>query len=235
MDAVHELLHHLEGVGFAYSPRVLGVDAQGREILTYLEGETVGVSHPWPAWAWADDTLVQAGRILREYHEAVGSFRLAGTPTWRFGAAEVADGEIVCHNDLAPYNLVHRNGRIVGIIDWDLAAPAPAAWDLAWSAWTFAPIHTPDHARLLGAPLDIVRRIGLLCDAYGLEDRDGFLVVVDARMHASIGSIETQAAAGDEAFARLISDGHLDRMRSDADWLAANVSEWAAELGSAVT
>ena len=69
----------------------------------------------------------------------------------------------------------------------------------------------------------------------GSTSTNGFLVVVDARMHASIGSIETQAAAGDEAFARLISDGHLDRMRSDADWLAANVPERAVELGAAVT
>jgi hypothetical protein len=38
--AVHALLQHLEEVGFPYSPRVLGIDKEGREILTYLDGES---------------------------------------------------------------------------------------------------------------------------------------------------------------------------------------------------
>ena len=32
---VHALLRHLEDVGFDGAPRVLGVDAEGREVLTY--------------------------------------------------------------------------------------------------------------------------------------------------------------------------------------------------------
>lgn len=38
-SAVHDLLKYLEAVGFKYSPRVLGFDEQGREILTFMEGE----------------------------------------------------------------------------------------------------------------------------------------------------------------------------------------------------
>ena len=205
---------------------MLGIDDQGREVLSFIEGKTVGATHPWPAWAWADETLVQAGRIVREYHEAVRDFRPRGTRTWRLTTAAVTDDEVVCHNDIAPYNLVFRDGRIVGIIDWDLASPAMPSWDLAWSAWTFAPIHTPDHASRLGAPLDIARRIRLLCDSYGLQERDGFLDVLRERMLASIVGIETQAAAGDGAFVRLVKQGHVDRMRDDADWLADHGQEW---------
>ena len=46
--AVHALLRHLESVGFDAAPRVLGVDERGREVLTYLEGETIGDDDPWP-------------------------------------------------------------------------------------------------------------------------------------------------------------------------------------------
>src|SRR5512141_2994815 len=87
--AVHELLRHLERVGFAYSPRVLGVDEHGREILTYIEGETA-VTHPWPEWAWADPTLVDVAAILREYHDAVADFRPRDDRIWRFGAGPLA-------------------------------------------------------------------------------------------------------------------------------------------------
>jgi hypothetical protein len=33
--AVHDLLRYLEDVGYEYSPRVLGFDEQGREVLTW--------------------------------------------------------------------------------------------------------------------------------------------------------------------------------------------------------
>lgn len=36
--SVHELLRHLAEVGFPYSPRVLGVDEAGREVLSYVAG-----------------------------------------------------------------------------------------------------------------------------------------------------------------------------------------------------
>ena len=36
--AVHTLLCHLKAAGFPYAPRALGLDEQGREVLTYIEG-----------------------------------------------------------------------------------------------------------------------------------------------------------------------------------------------------
>ena len=108
--AVHELLVHLERVGFEYSPRVLGYDDRGREILTYIKGETA-VSHPWPAWAWSDATLTQVAAIMRGFHEAVLDFRPADDRVWRFATASLGAEQIVCHNDIAPYNIVVRDER----------------------------------------------------------------------------------------------------------------------------
>ena len=51
--AVHARLAHLAGKGFAGSPRPLGLDSQGREVLTFLVGETVGYTRPWPGWVHA--------------------------------------------------------------------------------------------------------------------------------------------------------------------------------------
>jgi hypothetical protein len=44
--AVHALLRHLESVGFDAAPRVLGVDGQGREVLSYIEGQPVFTRFP---------------------------------------------------------------------------------------------------------------------------------------------------------------------------------------------
>jgi hypothetical protein len=47
--SVHNLLRHLERQRLEGAPRVLGIDDQGREMLSYLDGQTVGHSSPWPA------------------------------------------------------------------------------------------------------------------------------------------------------------------------------------------
>ena len=56
---------HLAGKGFAGSPRPLGFDARGREVLTFLAGETVGSARPWPGWVYAEDTATQVARWMR--------------------------------------------------------------------------------------------------------------------------------------------------------------------------
>lgn len=36
---IHKLLLHLEMKGFPYAPKFLGIDDNGREILSFIEGE----------------------------------------------------------------------------------------------------------------------------------------------------------------------------------------------------
>ena len=76
---IHEVLRHLEAVGFPYAPRLLGIDADGREVLTYIEGESGGA-----AWSRVvgDAGLVAMARLLRDYHDAVRDFRPAAVAGW---------------------------------------------------------------------------------------------------------------------------------------------------------
>src|SRR5688500_18477396 len=67
--AVHALLAHLADVGFDGAPRVLGIDDQSREVLTYIAGED-GRSAP----RYSDDTLIEEAQLLRSYHDAVRGF-----------------------------------------------------------------------------------------------------------------------------------------------------------------
>src|SRR5512147_2728885 len=63
--AVHQLLRHLEAKGFDGSPRFLGIDAEGREILSFIAGAT-GIP---PALWHTDAPLLAAARLLRRYHD----------------------------------------------------------------------------------------------------------------------------------------------------------------------
>jgi hypothetical protein len=61
---VHALLRHLEGAGFDAAPRVLGIDGDGREVLTSIEG-FVPYAPDVPAMIWTDEALAVAAQMLR--------------------------------------------------------------------------------------------------------------------------------------------------------------------------
>ena len=101
--SVHALLRFLEGAGFDGAPRAHGIDAQGREILSFLPGETIGTRRPWPDWVHTDQALVDVGRWLRRYHDVVVDFEPPLGCQWRTTRHRPSTtGELVGHNDAAP-------------------------------------------------------------------------------------------------------------------------------------
>lgn len=155
---VHALLTHLEGIGFDGAPRFLGLDEQGREMLTFIEG------HAPPDLGWfTDEQLVAASRLIRRYHDATAGSSLA------------SEGEIVCHNDLSPCNAVFVDGAPIALIDFDAAAPGPRLRDLAYAAWLWLDIGNDD----IALP-EQARRLHLFCEVYGEQDVPA---VVEAILH----------------------------------------------------
>jgi Phosphotransferase enzyme family len=126
---VHAYLRHLEERGFVGAPQVLGLDADRREILTFVAG-VVPSSSTWtrgratrlPEPALSDEALVAVARLIRSLHDAAADFR-PSQPVWREHAYPLLPGEIVCHGDLGPHNTVYRDGGPVAFIDWDGARP----------------------------------------------------------------------------------------------------------------
>ena len=127
-------------VGFDGAPRFLGVDAQDREILTYIPGSPV--LPPYPDWALTEDALVSVAQLLRAYHHAVADFDPAGY-TWPTTPPPSLAGELVSHNDPNLDNIIFRDGRAVALIDFDLASPGSRLWDVACAARLWAPLR-PD-------------------------------------------------------------------------------------------
>ena len=211
---IHALLHHVRDHGFDLAPQPLGLDDEGREIVSYIPGATVGWSLPWPEPIRDDDLLEQVGAATASYHRAVIDFRPGGVLPWRTGPAAIGPSELVCHHDLAPYNVVLRDGELRGIIDWDLAGPGPAVSDLAFVAWQWVPLHGPSVTRMLGwqRPPERVRRLRLLLEAYGLADRTGFIEEVVTRIGYNREIMVRKAAEGDRAYQDLIAQGHVAGM-----------------------
>jgi hypothetical protein len=163
-DAVHALLRHLEDVGFDGAPRYLGKDDDGREVLTYIEGDVPTAPHP--AWALTDDALVSVAALLRRYHEAARSFDPM-SHTWPTSVPLPHRDGLVTHNDPNLDNVVFRDGEAIALIDFDLASPGSALWDAALAARLWVPLRAP-----ADVPEDLAaraaHRLRLFADAYGL-------------------------------------------------------------------
>jgi hypothetical protein len=170
---VQALLRWYEHVGFEGAPRFQGIDEQGREVLSYVEGE--------PAFApvAAGDEVVEAiGRLLRRAHDAQEGFVPPADAAWQRHEADPEGGEVIGHCDLFWTNVIFRNGLPTALIDWELAHPTTRALEVALAATYWAGVRIDE--QLVQWGLSLARRgerLRLLCDAYGLDgaQRSGLL------------------------------------------------------------
>jgi aminoglycoside phosphotransferase (APT) family kinase protein len=196
--ATHALLAHLRAVGFEGAPRVLGV-AASTEVLTYIDGQAA--VPPLPAVTLTDTALVSVADLLRNYHQAVRSFDPTGYQ-WPKPIPHRWCTGLVSHNDVHPANLVFRDGRAVALIDFDLAGPGSAAWDIAAAARYWAPLQ--DERDITDSRQGrSLERFRIFLDAFGLTRPERRLVAeaVVANHDWTYAIVTQAAAAGHEAFA----------------------------------
>ncbi len=206
-EVVHQLLHHLEAQGFEGSPRFLGVDQQGREILSYFEGE-VG----FMPYVWSEASLVEAAQLLRRYHDATIGFVAPEAANWQWVHSDSSRHEVICHLDFAPYNIVFRDEKPYALIDFDFAGPGPRVWDVAIAAYWFVPLSFGDDMGGVNLQDDLddeSRQLKLLCSTYGIEPDSELLDTVEERLEFICELIRTRSAAGEPAWQKMFEEGHL--------------------------
>ena len=106
--AVQALLRHLESEGVDGAPRSLGFDDQGRETVTFIDGEL--------GFVWDDDVLPALGSLIRRLHDAAASFDYRPHGGSWIGPIR-APAETICHNDIVPWNTVYRDRMPSAFID----------------------------------------------------------------------------------------------------------------------
>lgn len=194
--SVQALLRHLHQTGFDGCPHPMGVDHQGRDVLSFVEGH--GGSIPLREETVTDGALAEQAQLIRRFHDASASWAHHHL-TWDPLLSDPArSSEVVCHNDVSIPNTVYRAGRPVALVDWDFAAPGRRLWDLAYAVWWLVPLHRPEFMTAIGwPPVDRARRLRLFVDAYGLDaGRSQLLDVVGERQRRNQGQLRSWVAAG---------------------------------------
>jgi hypothetical protein len=234
--AVHGLLRHLEAAGFDGAPRVLGIDAKVREVLTYLPG--VVARRPLRPFVTADSTLAALARLQLRYHEAVAGFEPAPGAWWDGEVTRFVDGpvDIICHCDINLENVIFRPGpdgpQPYALIDFDLARPGTRLVDIIQTLRYWAPLAAPADRDPAFAGLDVPARIALFCEAYGLSyaERARLVPVAVRWLRRSRTTITERAERGGEAWARMLDAGVGERLVRAANWLERCRPEIEARL-----
>lgn len=241
--AVHALLAHLKSVGFSDAPTILGIDDQGREVLSFVTG-AVGVldpGHPLPPWFRTAEACMAIGDWLRRFHDAQVGFTPDPALPWRMYAGRtLRDGEVVVHHDAAPYNTIRRLDDGLTVIDWDFCGPGDPLEDLAFSAWQWIPLWADTAAVAAGhggamTVFEAATKLAAMADGYNAspDQRSRLLGTLVHQMTKHAEDVEAMAVT-DPAFARLVALGVPRNARLDAAWVGENeVALSAAVRGGA--
>lgn len=217
--AVESLLSHLEAHGFSGGPRSLGRDDRGRHVLEYVPGQMAVDLPPLDL-----DDLQRIGRIIRELHDAASDFDPPPDAQWNVVIPPDRE-DLICHHDLAPWNLVIGDHRW-SFIDWDGAGPGSRLWDLAYAIRSFVPLEAG------GKPGNDEPRLRAMADGYRLtaDQRRHLPPLIAAHTRGMFDLLRNSAQTGAQPWARLFAEGHGTYWGSAADYVDSNLSGWARAL-----
>lgn len=227
---IHALLKHLDNKGYDYSPKYLGIDEKGREVLSFIEGEAG--NYPLKEYMWSDDVLREIAKMLRLYHDSVSDFPF--NDSWQSLDNTPQHAEVLCHNDFAIYNIIFQNERPIGIIDFDVAGPGPRLWDIAYTLYTCVPLSrfylTETGGKIYYDSIRdahrIKNRVNLFFDSYGKGFEENYIEMVLLRLEGLCNTIRRKASEGDLAFQKMIDEGHLEHYEKDLKFISEHKDDW---------
>jgi hypothetical protein len=214
---VHSLLRFLRANGFEAGPEPIDL-ADGRETLRWIPG-TSGAD----GWAEVvgEEGLRAFARFLRRYHDATEGVAVSEGSPWAFRSGPARPGEVICHGDFGPWNVVWSDDEPVGLLDFDFAGPGDQMLDIAYALAYVAPFCRDEEAtrwRAYPAPPDREKRMSVFAEAYGLADASGLVDAVIERQELDIHQVRSLAARGFDPQRSWVREGHLDELAERVRW-----------------
>ncbi len=225
-SSVQNLLTFLSEQGFTSTPKPLGFDHEGNEMLSFVAGDTY--NYPLKGNISSEQAVISAAKLLRSYHDQSTLYikklnnekKELNKMPWMLPSREPF--EVICHGDFAPYNVALSGEKVTGIFDFDTAHPAPRLWDIAYAVYCWAPFKTDKIDKLGDLPKQM-QRAKMCVENYGLDEQQkGQLVVVMIERLQALIDYMLQAAEQEQSFSENIEDGHHIAYQKDQDYLQEN-------------
>lgn len=200
------------------APAPMGSDEHGRQVQEFAPGALAINADPLSR---AD--LRRVGGMVRGIHDASATYVPPDDAVWETAIPAPAS-ELVCHNDLAPWNLLIGDRWM--FIDWDAAAPSTRLWDLAYSAQAFTLSDTSREPSLAADDLSA------FVDGYQ-ADANMRRVLPDAmaeRTAAMYSMLRTSHDVGKEPWASMFTAGHGDHWSSADNYVRTHRNTWLEAL-----
>ncbi|QIK69666.1 phosphotransferase [Erysipelothrix sp. HDW6C] len=215
---IHRFLNHLQSKGFTASPRVIALEAE-TEILSYMDGDILK-DYPHAFTIEQRIAIVKSvATLLREFHDKGQDFEVMPSDSFFLRYEGPKDDCVMCHNDIAPYNMTFKGTSAHGIFDFDTICPAPRKWDIAYAVYRFASLgneylaiyNSKEHENR-------IHLVKVFCDAYGWEAQ-GIIKDVCARLQALVDLFDREVERNTQAFIDMKKAGHQDFYKKEIVFL----------------
>lgn len=199
-------------------PAALGRDDQGRQSIEFIPGR---LAMHGPLLALQE--LPRVGALVRAIHDAASDFTPTEPPS-RDVLLPALDEELMCRNDLAPWNLIVGDRWV--FIDWDGACPSTRLWDLAYSvqAFTLSDVHEP-------ADRAATRLAAFVC-GYRADRglRAQLPATMSLRTEAMYDLLASSNLSGREPWGSMYTDGHGDHWSAVTKYVKRHQNVWSDAL-----
>lgn len=202
-------------------PEPRGRDERGRFTVEHVPGR---LALDGPPLGLHD--LHRVGAMVRKIHDASEGFVPQGAVPWAT-AVPAPGADLICHNDLAPWNLVLGDRWI--FIDWDAAGPSTRLWDLAYAAQAFTLQDPHQDPAVAGS------RLAAFVDGYGADEslRAALPETMVQRAAAMLELLDSSHRAQREPWGSMYVAGHGEHWRSVLRYTETYLQRWQISLSQA--
>lgn len=203
-------------------PEPRGRDDQGRLILDFVPGRLAMYDAPLDI-----DVIHAAGVVVRSIHDA--SVGLPIPDDWDV-LLPADEPDLLCHNDLATWNLIIDGDRLV-FIDWDGAGPSTRLWDLAYAAISFGHLFPDADAHSAAV------RLAAFVDGYRADPglRSALPATLTHRAAAMHKLLRRSHESGREPWGSMYVERHGQHWLATAEFINEHDRDWRRAVTSKST